>query len=342
MKFIFSIFLLALPFVLTAQTYNKSSQGSNNSAGGAYVAPVVTKTYNMGSNSSTATPYTSKNAGGTINITSFDKKDAETIQALAKGSDITEDAYYAKMIDQSNAQFARNGVLAPSKDGWKAIIKRLKESEWPAKFPPKHSFDSGYATVIHQGNHGVIDTAGNIIIPIIWGGYASTFGSGLACVKTGGPDSKCGFMNKSNTLVIPLKYDDFYIGFREGLAAVKKGKKWGYINTEDATIIPFMYDEAACFSGGYAIVESKKKSGVIDKTGKQIIPLKYESISVSVSDKMVIFRNKNKWGALDLEGNQVIAPIYDKYFSFFKGKAEVTLKSRTFYIDKTGTEVAAR
>ena len=341
MKIIFPTLLVVFPFILTAQTYTTSSQGSNNSAGGAYVAPVVTKTYSSGKSPSTVPHYSSTNATGSINITVFDKKDAETIQVLARGTDITDDAYYAEIIDRSNAEFARNGVLAPGKEGWKNIINGLIKSEWPAKFPPSYSFDSGYATVRHHNKYGVIDTAGNIIIPIIWEGYASTFSNGLACVNTGGRDQKCGFMNKTNTLVIPLKYDDFHIGFREGLAVVKQGKKWGYIDTDDVTVIPFIYDEASYFHMGFAVVELKKKCGVIDKTGKQILPVKYESITVDGVEKMITYKNKNKWGAFNLDGNPVIPPIYNDNFDFFRGKAKVTLNSRTFYIDKTGTEVAA-
>lgn len=46
MKFIFFFLVITFPCIIIAQTTTTtSSQGSNNSAGGAYVAPVVTKTY---------------------------------------------------------------------------------------------------------------------------------------------------------------------------------------------------------------------------------------------------------------------------------------------------------
>lgn len=42
--------------------------------------------------------------------------------------------------------------------------------------------------------------------------------------------------------------------FNEGLAAVKKNGKWGYIDTDNKTVIPFRYDVAGIFNEGYAVV----------------------------------------------------------------------------------------
>lgn len=42
--------------------------------------------------------------------------------------------------------------------------------------------------------------------------------------------------------------------FSEGLAAVKKDGKWGYIDKTGAVVIPFQYDRAYVFNEGYAIV----------------------------------------------------------------------------------------
>ena len=42
--------------------------------------------------------------------------------------------------------------------------------------------------------------------------------------------------------------------FSNGLAPVKKNGKWGYIDTDNKTVIPFRYDVAGTFSEGYAVV----------------------------------------------------------------------------------------
>lgn len=55
------------------------------------------------------------------------------------------------------------------------------------------------------------------------------------------------------TEVVAPQYEDAG-QFSEGLAAVKKGGKWGYIDEEGNVVIPFQYDYAWGFNEGYAIV----------------------------------------------------------------------------------------
>lgn len=284
--------------------------------------------------------YANTSSSSTINIAVPTKKDAEIIQALAIGADITNDQYYAKIIDESNARSIRNGQLPSDRDSWKSRIAGWEADEWPAKFPPPFSFNSGYATVQHHGRFGVIDESGHVIIPIIWQ-WASTFSSGLSFVKSTGLDGKCGFMDKANRLVIPLKYEDCLLGFRGGLAPVKLNGKWGYIDPNDGIVVPFVYDEAKELWNGLGIVKQKNKYGVVDKAGTEIIPVKFSSMVHLTHEKMFVFEQKGKWGAFDEKGAVIIEPIYKEAFYYRNDKAKVTLKSRTFYIDRTGLEVPA-
>lgn len=58
--------------------------------------------------------------------------------------------------------------------------------------------------------------------------------------------------------------------FSEGLAAVQKNGKWGFINTAGKVVIPFKYDEALDFDDDIAEVMQGDKVFYIDKTGKLI------------------------------------------------------------------------
>lgn len=58
----------------------------------------------------------------------------------------------------------------------------------------------------------------------------------------------------SYTEAIKPQYDDAK-GFSEGLAAVKLGDKWGYIDETGQVVIDFLYDDAHAFSEDKAIVE---------------------------------------------------------------------------------------
>ena len=57
------------------------------------------------------------------------------------------------------------------------------------------------------------------------------------------------------------------MSFSEGLAAVAKRDKFGYINKENTLVIPFEYDAATAFEKGEAKVKKDGKWGTISTDG---------------------------------------------------------------------------
>lgn len=154
----------------------------------------------------------------------------------------------------------------------------------------KHfSFKEGMAVVgINNKNgffdykYGFIDKTGTEIIPLKYD-YAEPFSEDLACVEL---DGKCGFIDKTGNEVIPLKYDNVW-PFSEGLARVKIGDKFGFIDKSGNEVIPCIYKSAYSFSDGLAAVKSSSNSkyGFIDKAGNEVIPFKYDEVG-SLSDDL--------------------------------------------------------
>ena len=104
--------------------------------------------------------------------------------------------------------------------------------------------------------------------------HVDRFSDGLAAVKK---DKKYGYIDTQGRVVIPLEYDTTY-GFSEGLAPVKKDGKWGYIDTQGRVVIQLEYDKAGSFSEGLAEVQKDGKWGYIDTQGQVVIPLEYDAI----------------------------------------------------------------
>ena len=78
----------------------------------------------------------------------------------------------------------------------------------------------------------------------------------------------------NGTFAIHPKYDDGF-SFSEGLAAVRMGEKWGYVTTNGTVAIPFLFDGATCFSGGFAkvvVLDDEPKTLLIGKNGKTVFP----------------------------------------------------------------------
>lgn len=147
---------------------------------------------------------------------------------------------------------------------------------------------------------------------------------GLSLVKgytsTNGYSLKYGYVNKSNKLVIPLKYEDAN-NFNEGMANVRIGQLWGYINTSGKEVVPLKYDFALEFKNGFGIVGiADKGSGCINKNGKLIIPCIYEAI-------YYFYDNKNH---CDSKSRIVYAQLNDKYYVFDETGRDILPSGYTF------------
>lgn len=93
---------------------------------------------------------------------------------------------------------------------------------------------------------------------------AGLFNEGVAPVRLGG---KYGFIDREGSCVIPYKYE--YAGvFSEGLARVRLDDKYGYIDKNGVVVIPYKYSDAGDFIDGLAAVIFDNKKGYIDKTGQ--------------------------------------------------------------------------
>lgn len=161
--------------------------------------------------------------------------------------------------------------------------------------------------------------------------------------KTG----KWGFCDENKRVVIHVKYDDVEL-FKEGIARVRLGQKYGFIDKTGREITPFKYyiaDEN--FRGGVARVNIVRdehmrdlKAGYIDKTGKEIIPVKYDwPPYFYFSEGLVSICFNNKWGFIDDTGKIVVPFQYEKASPFREGLAAVKLNDKWGFINKKGEVV---
>ncbi|MFC6997516.1 WG repeat-containing protein [Rufibacter roseus] len=87
-------------------------------------------------------------------------------------------------------------------------------------------------------------------------------------------DTKLGFINKRGEIVVPIIY--YGLGqFSEGLAAFKRGNKWGYLDKDNNIIIKPQFDKAEKFKNGLARIgllgsENSYKYGYVNASGRYI------------------------------------------------------------------------
>ena len=134
-----------------------------------------------------------------------------------------------------------------------------------------------------------------------------------------------------------MQYDEAR-NFKEGLAAVKIGDKWGYIDTAGQTVIGFLYDEAKDFSEGAAAVQRNGKWGFIARNGQEFISLQYETAK-DFSDGLAAVKKVSKWGYIDKTGREYIAFAYDWAKNFCEGMGLVVQNNMVGYVNRSGQEV---
>lgn len=122
-----------------------------------------------------------------------------------------------------------------------------------------------------------------------------------------------GFINVyDSTKRIPAIYCSSS-GFSEGLAAVKKGEIWGYIDTGNNVVLDFQFDYARSFKQDRAIVKVGEFYGVINEDGEFVIPPSYYDLMPYEleGDRYYLSRDSTFFqGIIDSAGREILPHRY--------------------------------
>ncbi len=200
---------------------------------------------------------------------------------------------------------------------------------------------SGDLAPVKMGNKwGFIDYTGTFVIPLQFED-AHSFSEGLAAVKVGG---KWGYVDKTGKIAIRLRFNDAD-SFSEDLAVVEiKGEEYGYINKSGKIVIRPQFENVysyslGSFSKGFAEVRVsyfiRVRTFYINKLGERQIPGFIPPNHYEL-EKIVVFRNENKWGFFSTKGEpEIISPHFDAAHSPTDGLAPVRVENKWGYIDFT-------
>ncbi|UCG28005.1 MAG: WG repeat-containing protein [Bacteroidales bacterium] len=243
--------------------------------------------------------------------------------------------------------------------------------EWAIQpvYDDARDFSEGYAAVKTGTYWGYIDKYGNRIIEPSFL-IAKDFHDGVALVKT---TKGFRYLSITNTFLpvpddIELKHD-----FSDGMAPVVKSKLWGFVNTEGEVIIPPQYSKMRKFTEGLAPVRQNKTWGYIDKTGNWVIEPRFQDAK-NFSDGIGLVKKagqwcyintngellgegelyiihhpfheglartelRGNWGFIDINGNWIIQPEFERARDFSNGYAAVRQNGRWGFTDRNGNMV---
>lgn len=142
---------------------------------------------------------------------------------------------------------------------------------------------------------------------------------------------KYGVKDIYGKIIVEPQYD-YALSYSEGLLAVKKGQKWGYINEKGEMVITPQFEFAQNFSNGRAIVrKNDKKSAIIDMDGNLVYPYKDVSLrpfsdGVSVLTTIEFFDELQVAGVVNRWGYEIVPPGKYKRISDFGGGYAVVEK----------------
>ena len=207
------------------------------------------------------------------------------------------------------------------------------------------TFSSGLINVCKNDKWGCLDLEGNEIIPLSYE-WIKPFGSEEECVTCAKKDGFWGVIDKHGNAVVPFTQVEEIL-FKEkinyfkndqgkriiidnkgrlfsanditvtrnyskyGVAILKKDGKYGLVDRNDVSLLPFEYDSITDSQGKKCyIIEQDGKYGVASYEGILKVAPVYDGIGTGVKEAFIVITD-NRYGLINWEGHVIIKPSYD-------------------------------
>ena len=146
-------------------------------------------------------------------------------------------------------------------------------------------------------------------------------------------------LNLANDLKFKTAFGFNVEGFHDGMLAVTKNDKWGFVDTSGKLVIPLKYDRVSRFNEGFGWGELNGSYVLIDKSGNEN-PIQIPGIDElrNFSDGLIPFRLEGKmFGYLNTKGEIAIKAQFMTVGYFVDGVAWARdSNDKLGYIDKEG------
>ena len=160
-------------------------------------------------------------------------------------------------------------------------------------------------------------------------------------------DTLFGLIDGSGKTVLPCEYEELLTyndkAYPEGYIIAKRNGRWGVLDWNGRPILPYRYDarpKPIANSGGlFVVCGDDRPGGVVNSKGDTVVPFRYPNLSEfgyfdfgkTGSPSLLSYSvektpnsgetssNRTKWkqmlrGLLDLNGREVLAPVYKSLF----------------------------
>lgn len=165
------------------------------------------------------------------------------------------------------------------------------------------------------------------------------FSEGMAGVKK---DGKWGFLDENGCVQIEPQYEgvEYFWG---GNAAVQCHGKWGLIDKAGKWALDPLYEKIVRVSKKCSWVFAGSKWCVLRKNKSTLSQFFYDDIKISllytleeVKENPIFAKVGDCWGLFDIEGSQILGPIYEEIEEYEMGRARVKFRGKWGVISQKG------
>jgi WG containing repeat len=207
-----------------------------------------------------------------------------------------------------------------SKDQW----------EIPAIYDEAQDFEKGVARVRITDRWGMIDRQNNWVLRPRYHSITAFNQHGLAVAAASDDGKRQTLINRQGLPIMNQTYDEIQ-PFQEGMAVVRRGNNYGYIDTSGKLKIEALYNRAEPFSEGRAAVYKDGACGYISASGDQVSEFSFTRCQDYSDGRAIVLQGSRKTGLVDQDGKLVIEPGMNRLLGFSEGLGLARDEQYRFY-----------
>lgn len=131
------------------------------------------------------------------------------------------------------------------------------------------------------------------------------------------------------------------ISSEDELSFIVRGGKWGAVDINGNTVIPFEYEHLEKFRDNEIKAKKNGKFGLIDRKNKVLIPFEYEGLDFNnyINENEIKAKKNSKWGLIDKSNKVLIRFENDGIeYGYKNGYAQVK-RDGSYYVINKNNEV---
>jgi hypothetical protein len=196
--------------------------------------------------------------------------------------------------------------------------------------PPLENFSNGVAMVFTDKGVKYVNKQGQMMFGRYFKEGSTSFRNGLAVVILG---NKFGILKTNGKYLIQPQKNSISI-FDDGTISIKRGSKWNYY-TRSMKLLFTSSDELE-FKDDLAFFVKDDKWGVINNFGKVIVKPKYDAPMIfdGFSEGVGVVAMNGKQGAIDKLGRIRVPLVYDLLYPMTNGLMQFQMGNSFGYIDE--------